>query len=183
MEDSTEFNNIGVGIAIINMGKILLTKRRDFPVWCLPGGHLMRHESILDAAIREAEEETGLKVETSSIVGVYAMPNKGPDGSCDIILRGKPFGGVLFTETDETVDANYFSIDDLPKDLIGWQYLEIVDALSDRRGVLSILDARISIAQIRNEIKHMQKNKPMSSYKWFQEICSRPDRIDLSLNE
>jgi ADP-ribose pyrophosphatase YjhB (NUDIX family) len=31
---------LGINVAIIQDGKVLLTKRRDFKVWCLPGGEV-----------------------------------------------------------------------------------------------------------------------------------------------
>jgi len=56
MGEASDQPSIGVGVAVIEDGKILLTKRRDFPVWCIPGGHLSPGESLVDAAIREAKE-------------------------------------------------------------------------------------------------------------------------------
>ena len=37
---------LGVNIAIIQDGKVLLTKRRDFEVWCLPGGEVDAGETL-----------------------------------------------------------------------------------------------------------------------------------------
>ena len=54
---------LGVEIAIIEAGKVLLIKRRDFGVWLLPGGGIDAGESAAEAAVREAQEETGLEVE------------------------------------------------------------------------------------------------------------------------
>src|SRR3712207_8594830 len=42
-----------VTIAVIDGGKILLTKREDFEVWCLPGGGVDPGESVAQAAIRD----------------------------------------------------------------------------------------------------------------------------------
>ncbi|PJF32668.1 MAG: NUDIX hydrolase, partial [Phototrophicales bacterium] len=50
---------IGANIAIIRDNKILLTKREDFEVWCLPGGQAEAGESLAQTALREAREETG----------------------------------------------------------------------------------------------------------------------------
>ncbi len=47
-------------------GKILLTKSPKWKnKWIFPGGHIEPGEKILDAAKREAEEETGLKLTSS----------------------------------------------------------------------------------------------------------------------
>jgi len=66
---------LGVAIAIIQAGRVLLTKRDDFHVWCLPGGAVDNHESLADSALREAREETGLELELGRLVGMYSQPN------------------------------------------------------------------------------------------------------------
>jgi ADP-ribose pyrophosphatase YjhB (NUDIX family) len=170
---------IGVGIAIIQSEKILLTKRRDFPVWCIPGGHLEPNESVLEAMTREVKEETGLVIEITGFVVLYSLPNKWQDGACEIILRGKPCGGKLLTVTNETVDAAYFSRDELPKNIIGWQFHQIEDALSGRSGGLSILDTRLSIAQNRENVIHLLHNGQLSMGEVLEDLCTRPNRFDL----
>lgn len=71
-EPETEFSR-GVEIvssAIIQKdGKILLTKSPKWSnKWTLPGGHIEAGEPILEAAMREAEEETGLKLRPVKIL-------------------------------------------------------------------------------------------------------------------
>lgn len=54
---------VGVGAVVVRDGKILLVKRRNPPsanMWSLPGGHVEPGESVLEAAVRELEEETGV---------------------------------------------------------------------------------------------------------------------------
>ena len=54
---------VGVGVLIIEQGKILLGKRKGAHgagTWSAPGGHLEFGESIEDCARREALEETNL---------------------------------------------------------------------------------------------------------------------------
>jgi 8-oxo-dGTP diphosphatase len=170
---------IGVGIAIIQSGKILLTKRRDFPVWCIPGGHLSPKESVLEAGVREAKEETGLEVEVTGFVGLYSLPEKWPDGSCEIILRGEPRAGKLITSTKETVDAAYFSKEELPANLVGWQFHQVEDALAGKSGELAILDSRVSISQYRENALELIENGQTSLDEWLEELCARPNRIDL----
>lgn len=56
----------GVGVILVNENaEILLGKRQGSHgagEWSLPGGHCEKHESSDDSAIREVEEEVGLKV-------------------------------------------------------------------------------------------------------------------------
>ena len=70
MEGKPKMSVLAVIVAIIEDGKILLTKREDVEVWCLPGGGVEDGESVAEAGIREAKEETGLDVELTSLVGV-----------------------------------------------------------------------------------------------------------------
>ena len=49
-------------VAIVQDDKVLLAKREDFEVWCLPGGMVDVGESLAETAVREAHEETGLTV-------------------------------------------------------------------------------------------------------------------------
>ena len=74
-------------------GRILLIRRATDPYegyWALPGGFVEVGETLEDAAAREAEEETGLKVEVVRLVGVYSEPDRDPRGhniSCAYLAR------------------------------------------------------------------------------------------------
>ncbi len=65
---------IGVGAIIIENGRVVLVKRGHPPLageWSIPGGVLEVGELLKEAAIREANEETGLSVEPGEILGVF----------------------------------------------------------------------------------------------------------------
>lgn len=65
---------VGVGAVIIEDGRVLLVKRGHPPLageWSIPGGVLELGETLRQAAVREAEEETCLTVAPSEILGVY----------------------------------------------------------------------------------------------------------------
>jgi ADP-ribose pyrophosphatase YjhB (NUDIX family) len=54
--------------------RILLVKRRENDLWALPGGGMDLGESIVETAVREVKEETGLDVEVTGLIGVYTNP-------------------------------------------------------------------------------------------------------------
>lgn len=56
--------------------KVLLTQRTDNGRWCLPGGQMEAGESAGEACEREVWEETGLKVRTTRLLGVYSNPDQ-----------------------------------------------------------------------------------------------------------
>lgn len=56
--------------------EILLIKRRDVPVWVLPGGGIDLGETPEEAALREMEEETGYKVTIKRKIAEYTPLNR-----------------------------------------------------------------------------------------------------------
>jgi len=121
---------LGVAVAIIEDGKILLIKREDFDVWALPGGGVEAGESVAQAAIREAREETGLVISLSRLVGLYSRPDWPPSGEHLALFAAVPCGGALLQDTDgEARDATYVARDELPASLVPWHRQRILDAL------------------------------------------------------
>ena len=78
-----DFPLVGVGAIIIEDGRVLLVKRGHPPLagdWSIPGGVLEVGETLREAAIREAREETCLAVETADLLGVYDRVLRDDDG-------------------------------------------------------------------------------------------------------
>jgi mutator protein MutT len=64
---------VGVGVVIIRDGKILLERRKNEPgrgQWSIPGGLVELGESAKETAVREVKEETGLEVESPTLIDV-----------------------------------------------------------------------------------------------------------------
>jgi sugar phosphate isomerase/epimerase/ADP-ribose pyrophosphatase YjhB (NUDIX family) len=78
---------------------IILVKRKNPPfqgMLALPGGFVEYGEKVEEAALREAEEETGLKVKLEKILGVYSDPKRDPRGhTVSIVYIAVPRGGDL----------------------------------------------------------------------------------------
>lgn len=93
--------------------KILMVKRDIEPMfgkWAFPSGFVDRFEVVEEAAVREVEEETTVKVRLDGLLGVYSR--RGDQtivvAYAATILSGDP------TAADETQDARLFPEDALP---------------------------------------------------------------------
>ena len=63
--------------------KVLLIQRGAAPykgAWAFPGGFMNMDETTEECAIRELEEETGLKVATVHQIGAYSKVDRDPRG-------------------------------------------------------------------------------------------------------
>ena len=77
-EDRTERVELTVLCLVEDGNKILLQNRikKDWQGYTLPGGHVEKDESFVDAVIREIKEETSLDIKNPVLVGVKQFPIK-----------------------------------------------------------------------------------------------------------
>ena len=125
---------VGVCVAIIEDEQILLTKRKDFEVWCLPGGHVDAGETVAEAAVREALEETGLQVKLTRLVGVYSMPKTKAWVNLMILFAAETVGGTLKAQEDEVLEIERFAVDAIPQNLLWGHRQRILDAFAGHGG-------------------------------------------------
>jgi 8-oxo-dGTP diphosphatase len=112
---------IGVGAVIVQDNRVLVIRRGQAPLlgeWSLPGGVLECGETLREATIREAREETGLAVEVGEMLGVYERVIRSEDGRVryhyvliDFLCR--PVAGELKAASD-AADAGWFTREELP---------------------------------------------------------------------
>jgi len=83
---------------------IVLIKRLNPPFkdqYAIAGGFVEYGETVEEAATREAEEETGLKVGNLRLVGVYSDPNRDPRGHVvSVAFLADDLGGEFNAGTD-----------------------------------------------------------------------------------
>lgn len=121
-------------VAVIDNGKVLLTKREDFEVWCLPGGGVEDGESLAEAAIREAKEETGVDVELTRLVGVYSRIGGMWNDVHAVLFAARPVGGELKLQPGETVEVEYFPFNEIPDEVLFGHKKRIEDAINEIKG-------------------------------------------------
>ena len=117
-------SDLDVIVVVIEGGRILLTKREDAEIWCLPGGSVEAGESLARAAVREVREETGLEIVLTHLVGVYSRP--GYDNH-QIAFAARVVGGTPRPQVGEVIDLGYFDFEELPS-LLPWHRQPIRDA-------------------------------------------------------
>lgn len=108
---------VGADAAIFDdEGRILLHLRADDRRWCLPCGWLEPSESPEEAVVREAWEETGLRVHPTELVGVFTRrpdPAWGLFSMVAVCFLCEVTGGEL-TLSHEGLDLRYWPLDEVP---------------------------------------------------------------------
>ncbi|MDX8291541.1 NUDIX hydrolase [Metabacillus indicus] len=110
-----------------NEGNILLVKRRDYPIWDLPGGRVDAGEVLEECAVREAEEETGCCIKIEAKIGEYHMSD---ENDIQHIYSAVQAGGELIAHGPETAQTGWFDPKQLPLLMVPNRKRQIRDFLS-----------------------------------------------------
>ena len=111
---------VGVGAVVFDGDTVLLIRRGHAPlrgVWTLPGGTVELGETLREAVMREAREETGLVVEVGPLVEVVDSIQRGEDGRVEYHYVIADFlcvatGGVLGAASD-AAEARWVPVADV----------------------------------------------------------------------
>lgn len=102
-------------------GRVLFVQRKDNGKWTMSAGSLELDESVCDCLKREVKGETGLDVISATPIAIYYEPRfaftnayGGKHQMFTIVFLVDEWSGSLLTHTDETVDARFFDLSELP---------------------------------------------------------------------
>lgn len=115
-----DFPGVGVGLVILREGRLLLCRRIKAPeagYWNIPGGKVDHLESSLDAARREAEEETGLTIGKVEFLchSEYIDAEERHHWVSLIFVTSDTHGEPALTEPDKLSEIGWFYPDSLPE--------------------------------------------------------------------
>lgn len=97
-------------------GIVLIERKNPPPGWALPGGFVDYGESLEEAAVREAKEETGLDVELRGQFRAYSDPKRDPrQQTITNVFVARADG--LPVGQDDALRAGVFTPDRLPSPL------------------------------------------------------------------
>ena len=98
--------------------RVLLIERGNEPYkghWAIPGGFLNMDETTEQCAIRELEEETGLRIDKVHQIGAYSKVDRDPRGrTISVAYLATVEESLEARGQDDAANASWFYIDDLP---------------------------------------------------------------------
>jgi len=111
---------VAVSAAVFRDGRVLIVRRAQPPaagLYTLPGGVVELGETLVEAAIREVREETGLEIEPLSLVGYRQVIARDVDGRIERHFVILPFAARwragAITLNEELAEARWLSPSEL----------------------------------------------------------------------
>jgi 8-oxo-dGTP diphosphatase len=125
MSDKPTTPLLTVDVIIETTGGIVLIERKNPPPgWALPGGFVDVGESLAQAAVREAREETSLEVTLTEQFFAYSDPKRDPRGSTvTVVFLGRASGTPR--AEDDAKNVGVYALDELP--VLAFDHGQILD--------------------------------------------------------
>jgi ADP-ribose pyrophosphatase YjhB (NUDIX family) len=110
---------LGAQVAVFDEHDSILLVRHGYrPGWHFPGGGVDRGETIHEAAVRELEEETGLRATAApQLFGVYSNFSAFPGDHIALFLLRRFERVRMPPPTAEIAEQRFFPTADLPQDI------------------------------------------------------------------
>jgi ADP-ribose pyrophosphatase YjhB (NUDIX family) len=165
--------------------QILLVKRDRAPFkgrWCLPTGFAEAGESIEDAALRELEEETGIKGKIVRLLDVDSYKSSFYGDLLFLTFVVEQTGGKL-AAGDDSVKAQFWSVEKIPLLAFRPNRRALTAYIKSKRDYWTILDsieradknlpkpdgAKNSLT--RRLVNIIVKNKEAIIYSWIEDVA------------
>jgi len=116
-----------VAAIVTSHAGVLIARRNDGkPPWTFIAGKIEPGESPADAAVREAKEETGLRIRAGGIIGRRVHPRT---GRTMVYMAARPTHGtdVFVGDTEELAEVRWVTLDEADE-LMGGTIFEPVRA-------------------------------------------------------
>jgi len=127
----------GVAAVIHNSSKEILLQEKSEEIWSLPAGMIEPGESPKEAIVREVQEETGLVIVPSKILGVfggtefrYVYPNGDQVEYTVIVFKCEVKKDVGYISDSETKSIKYFEKNHMPNLALPYPKGVLFDELS-----------------------------------------------------
>ncbi|WP_148573448.1 NUDIX hydrolase [Nocardioides caldifontis] len=132
MVDTHRFSVSVAGAIEDDQGRFLCIKRRDNGHWEPPGGLVEPGETLLEALVREVQEETGYKISPGRVTGVYQNLER---DIVAVLVAGRVVGGTARLSEESAQ--------------VAWLPASDVDELMDEAYAVRLLDSRQAAASLR----------------------------------
>lgn len=114
---------VAVHLLLVRGDEVLLLRRFNTGYedgnFSVPAGHLDGDETVVEATVREAREETGIHIDSSDIRVVQVMHRFAEEERIDYFLTAERWTGeIAITEPDKCDLLEWFPVDALPANTI-----------------------------------------------------------------
>jgi mutator protein MutT len=124
-------------IATPDLSKYLITRRKSGlyqGMWCLPGGHIHRGETMREAVIREVKEETGLDFDPQLFSCFDEIIPEHDIHTITIVFDGS-VNGTITPQADEVAEIGWYSLGEIQEMTFAFRHKVIIESYAHQHGV------------------------------------------------
>ncbi len=177
--------------------QILLVKRDRAPFkghWCLPTGFAESGESIEDAALRELQEETGLKGRIIRLLDVDSYKSRFYGDLLFLTFVVEKSGGKI-SAGDDSIQARFWPINEIPPLAFRSNRRALAAYIKSKKDYWAILDAiehrddkalparKAANSMTRRLITVILRNKEKMIDQWIEEMTTNPSTAEYRNSE
>jgi 8-oxo-dGTP diphosphatase len=120
-----------------DLSKFLITRRKSGlyqGMWCLPGGHIHRGETMREAVIREVKEETGLDFDPQLFSCFDEIIPEHDIHTITVVFDG-PANGTLTPQADEVAEIGWYSLGEVQGMAFAFRHKDIIESYARQCGI------------------------------------------------